>query len=841
MIRWSRWLLWLVCAALPGCAVVHLVSYVVWPDFPLYSNGERVELTGLESEVAATRRSDGLWRIEAENESDGLFVLGYLQARDRMGQLDLFRHLSRGEFAALAGDREFGGKSALAADRLNRFLGFRDDASRMLAMVSPGERASLESFVAGINAWIDEGKLSLEHRLMGVDEIRPWTAEDSLAIYLMVMHGLGGNADREIRRLAIACSAGIDAMERIWPTDMSYEFSSLPDDGRGGPRSPVAPAVVPDVAAELPALCGSPDAAKSAAAPVQVGWLSTLLSGWSASNNWAVSGAFTESGAALLSSDPHLPHMNPPMVWGFDFQTPDYRVVGFTLPGLYRVVFGHNGSVAWGATTNHVDRQDLVIHKPRSEERDGVVVEGYEVDGELVPFDTRTEEFAVRGGETVRQTVRFTRDGPLMNDLSDDLADLLPLLALRKVPIGRGTDLEGARMLTRVRTVEDFARAIDQLDLGCSSWVAADSSGSIAYRSPCLVPIRDGWRGTFPIAGWTSRYDWKGLYAKDQLPTSIAPSRGWLATANNQIVPPGALPSIYNNDVSAPDRVLRIAERLQQGRGSLDIESSSAIQMDLRDGTWPRSRPQLDEFCRPKGADAAVEHARRQLCAWDGEMAPDSVPATLYTLLTLSLVDHGLADELPGGADSEVWAFVQSLFQFEADVRWMWTRDPDDPVWDDASTSARETRDEILEVALADAVADGRELFGSDMEAWQWGEVRPFVLAHPFGAGSDVLGAVVNSDPIAIGGGNETVFKHQFPVSDRSEMKVVVGPIIRLTVDLGQPWSARYSMAGGESGWASSPFYGNLLADWAAGTSRPLTPQPSDGDIRVQFAPDMAS
>ena len=596
MSRSLRYLTILLCLSVSGCAVVHFVSYAIWPDYPLYADGERVELSGLASEVAATRREDGLWKVECEKEADGLFVLGYLQARDRMGQLDLFRHLARGEVASLAGDREFAGKSALAVDRMNRFLGFRKDAARMLEAVSVEERASLDSFVAGINAWIDEGKLSFEHRLMGVDSVRAWTAEDSLTIYLMVMHGLGGNADREIRRLAIACSAGLDAMERIWPTDMRYDLSSLPQADWGDERFPVAPGVVPEMSSELAALCGEPS--QKAAAPSSVSPLAALSSSWSASNNWAVRGELTKSGGALLSSDPHLPHMNPPMVWGFELTTPQYRVVGFTLPGLHRVVFGHNGSVAWGATTNHVDRQDLVVHKPRRETRDGVEVDGYEVDGRFVPFEVQTEEFQVRGGGTVSQTVRFTRDGPLMNDLTDDMAELLPLVALRKVPIGRGGDLEGARMLTRAKTVGDFARAIDRLDLGCSSWVTADSAGSIAYRSPCLVPIRDGWRGTFPIPGWTSRYEWSGLYAKDELPTSFDPERGWLATANNQIVPADTFPSTYNNGVSAPDRVRRIGDRLREQRGILDVETSSEIQMDLFDGTWPQVRPSLDELAR---------------------------------------------------------------------------------------------------------------------------------------------------------------------------------------------------------------------------------------------------
>ncbi len=829
----------LVCA---GCGVASFLWYSVWPNFPTFLGGESVVMEGLEAGVETRLRPDGLWRVVAPSEVDGMRVLGYLQARDRMGQLDIFRHLARGELAALVGDRPFGSKRSLDLDRLNRFLGFRRDALRLYEDVSDQEKAAVDAFVAGINAWIAERHLSLEHRLLGVSEVRPWTVEDSLAIYLMVMHGLSGNADREVRRLAIACSAGLEAMERVWPSDLEYPVDALPDENLGG-RFDVPAAVVPEIARDLRSLCGRRVATSAASVPdrdagdlIRMSSIfETMRLGWSASNNWAVSGKLTRSGKPLLSTDPHLPHMNPPMLWGFDLETPEYRVAGFSLPGLYRVVFGHNGSVAWGATTNHVDRQDLVVHRSRDKVVDGRVVGGYEVDGGFREFEPRTETFEVRGGDPVDQVVRFTRDGPLLNDLTRDVEGVLPLVALRVVPLGRGRDLEGARALTRARTTHDFAEAIDQLDLGCSSWVAADTAGSIAYRSPCLVPIRPGWRGTFPIPGWSSRYDWQGFYPKPALPHSFDPERAWLATANNQIVPSDRMPTTYNNDVSAPARFETIVDRLGPLFGTIDVDNSAAIQLDKTDRTWISVRPELaDTFCAEEAGPDQIGEARRTLCEWDGDMSADSVAATLFTMLTNALLDHALADELP---DEKVWEFVQSLSQFEVDARWLWQQPPNAPVWDDARTAAVESREEILELALASTVATAGKHYGTAMSEWRWGEVRPFVLAHPFAGDGGPLGWLLNASPLRIGGGNETVFKNQFTRSHRDEMKVEIGPIVRITIDMDDPWAARFAMAGGQSGWPRSPYYANLLEDWASGETRPLTPIESDADVVVRFHP----
>lgn len=838
------------CATAFGCKITSLIGYVGWPNYPVFHDGQRIYLPGLRAEVEVTQRVDGLWRVHAAHEIDGMRVLGYLQARDRLAQLDIFRHLARGQLAELLGLRKFGDRSTLDVDRLNRFLGFSRDARILYEATSVEEREVFDAFVEGINAWIAEGRLSLEHRLLGVDEIRPWTPEDSLSIYLMLMHSLGSNADREIRRLAIACSAGLEAMERIWPTDIDHPVFALPEEDLG-PHFALPPAVLPEIAAELPRLCGRANGGDReapgdrAAADILTlsSVLSTLWSGWSTSNNWAVSGRWSKSGKPVLATDPHLPHMNPPMAWGVDFETPDYRTAGFMIPGLYRVVFGHNGSVSWGATTNHVDRQDLVVHRPSNAVRDGVIVAGYEIDGRFHGFDVRTENFLVRGGEPVEISVRFTRDGPLLNDLTDDAAELLPLVALRAVPIGSGSDLDGARALAFATTTREFADAIDQMDLGCFNWVSADKSGSIAYRAPCLVPVRQGWSGAFPIPGWISRYHWKGYVPKSALPTSFDPQRGWLATANNQIVPPDRTPTTYNIDVSGSARYERITELLGEQLGEVDVETFVRMQLDLFEQMWPDIRRSLaGGLCANQarsGSDLAA--TRKPLCDWDGEMAPDSVGATLFALLTNALLDHALADELPGGAEGELWRFIQGLLQFEANAQWLWQRSDDDPVWDDARTPERESRDDIIERAFAAAVARGRADYGDSIDKWHWGVVRPFVLTHLFAGDGGVLGRVVNEPPLPIGGGTETIFKNQFVRANRKDLKVEVGPIIRIALDMSDPWAARYSFAGGQSGWPLSPYYGNLLQEWASGEARPLTPPPDGDDIHVRFAlPDPA-
>jgi penicillin amidase len=219
--------------------------------------------------------------------------------------------------------------------------------------------------------------------------------------------------------------------------------------------------------------------------------------------------------------------------------------------------------------------------------------------------------------------------------------------------------------------VEELAAAVERLDLGCFNWVFADADGNIAYRSPCQLPVRPGWRGTFPVPGWLRRYEWQGFVPKAELPASTNPARGWLATANNQVVPSDRFFTAYNNDASTPNRFLRIVERIgsESERGGLTVASSAAIQLDTRYQMWAGLREQLSgNFCEISGAGTSprIEQARRHLCDWDGTMGEDSIAATLFVLWTNAVLDRALADEFPGRSESDVWRYVQSLLQFEA-------------------------------------------------------------------------------------------------------------------------------------------------------------------------------
>src|SRR5260370_1703389 len=75
-----------------------------------------------------------------------------------------------------------------------------------------------------------------------------------------------------------------------------------------------------------------------------------LISQGGASNNWAVAGAKSSSGGALLAGDPHL-HLTLPSIWfQLTMDSPNYHAAGVSIPGTPIVLIGHNQHIAWSLT-----------------------------------------------------------------------------------------------------------------------------------------------------------------------------------------------------------------------------------------------------------------------------------------------------------------------------------------------------------------------------------------------------------------------------------------------------------------------------------------------------------
>ena len=139
-----------------------------------------VDLSGLEGPVEVLRDRFGVPQIFAGNERDLFFTQGYVHAQDRLFQMELGRRAGNGRLSELIGG------SALDFDRLSRTLGLGRVAAASEKYGSPETLQILESYSAGVNAYLSAGPLPPELRLLRLLEPEPWTPADTAAWSMIV-------------------------------------------------------------------------------------------------------------------------------------------------------------------------------------------------------------------------------------------------------------------------------------------------------------------------------------------------------------------------------------------------------------------------------------------------------------------------------------------------------------------------------------------------------------------------------------------------------------------------------------------------------------------------------
>ncbi len=144
-----------------------------------FQSQEQLNLPGLKNKVTVIRDVYGIPHIFAQNDEDAAFAVGYLQAKERLAQMDLQRRNAAGTMAALVGP------DALKDDEFMRDIGLQHAAQASLDQMKPDDPSllAMQAFANGVNAYIqsiEPNNLPLEYKLLGVKQVQPWTVLDEM-------------------------------------------------------------------------------------------------------------------------------------------------------------------------------------------------------------------------------------------------------------------------------------------------------------------------------------------------------------------------------------------------------------------------------------------------------------------------------------------------------------------------------------------------------------------------------------------------------------------------------------------------------------------------------------
>ena len=720
-----------------------------------------VAVAGLHGPVRIARDSDGVPLIEAQDDEDAAFGLGFAHAQDRLFQMELQRRYGAGRLS------EIFGAQALPTDRQMRVLGLYSSAEAAFGHLSAPVQKTLEAYAAGVNAFLANrsGALPPEFLLLRFSP-KPWRPADSLVWGKLMDLELTGNYRGELLRARLARTVSAD--------DLAFLYPGYPKD---------APTTLAGLYRELPLR----ELYRSL--PERVGL-------HFASNNWVVDGGHSDSGKPILANDPHLRFGAPGFWYLARLRRPAQEIAGGTVAGTPFVVIGHNDKIAWGFTTTGSDVEDLFIEKidPRDSGR-------YLTPDGSAAFGTRQETIAVKGAPSETVTVRSTRHGPVLSDVLPNAVESGYVLALQTTFLGDDGDTS-AEALWRMNRAADwngFRDALRGFVAPEQNVVYADTGGTIGFIAPARIPIRKTGNGWMPVPGWTGEYDWTGTVPFDGLPQGVNAKSGHFASANNKIVPDGYR-YFLSRDWDIPNRIERIDELLA-AVPKQSQQASAAIQADTLSVMARRLVP-LMTVIEPKSdeAKAAVTRLRR----WDFRMDRDKVEPLLFTAW-LRIFAHDVLFARLGGAAEDYWDLRPEVMEAILRERPDWCDDKNGP----AATDCNARLERTLDAALRELRRD----YGSDMAAWSWGRAHLAEFTNPVFSRIPVLRDWFRAE-IATSGGNDTLNRGPAMIRTARPFEQRFGAGLRIVTDLADPRGSWMIAAPGQSGNPLSPHFADLVERW---------------------------
>jgi penicillin amidase len=182
-----------------------------------------VRLAGLARPVEVLRDGYGVPHISAQSFADALYALGYVHAQDRLWQMEVNRRTAAGRLA------EAFGEVALETDRFLRTIGIRRAAEANFRHLDAETQSLLESYAAGVNAFLgSKPVLPIEFWMTGVNP-EPWTPADSLGWVKMMAWDLGGNWRSELLRLRLSKTLPNARLNELLPPYPGESYPELPD------------------------------------------------------------------------------------------------------------------------------------------------------------------------------------------------------------------------------------------------------------------------------------------------------------------------------------------------------------------------------------------------------------------------------------------------------------------------------------------------------------------------------------------------------------------------------------------------------------------------------------
>ncbi|GBL03094.1 penicillin acylase family protein [Glaciecola sp. KUL10] len=774
MIKLIKWLL------LSLIAILMVLFLYAW--YQLSASLPNLEGTRSSDKLSAVatleRDSIGTAIVKADNQKDAAFLLGYAHGQDRFFQMDTLRRSAAGELSEL-----FGGVT-LNIDKKARFHQFRKRAERIFKQLPSSEQIVLKQYSAGVNKALAEMKQIPFEYLLTQSTPQPWKPEESLLVsYSMYLDLQGSQVERDMTLTVIRDLYG----------EQMLEFFHLPS----AYQASLDGSVIKKTDTEIPTLVKDDISANSLKnlelanlfdfdsiqEPLDLG-----------SNNWAVTGALTDSASAMLSNDMHLSLRVPP-IWyraqlNYKHNDQQIKITGVSLPGTPTIIVGSNGKIAWGFTNANLDNVEWI--ELADTEETSLITETIKIKDDI--YDYRFE---------------MSQYGPIERVNNKNYA--LAWVAHKDY----GANMMIAHMAHQ-ETVEEALVLSTKAGMPVQNMMVVDSKGNAAWKPTGAVTARPS-----PSNSAIQPRDYSPLWAEQEqnVPVFINPKHGRLWTANNRIISVDDLPRFGNGGYALGARGIQIRDRLfdlnQFGEKDFyDILLDNEARFLM---SWHSLLlSQLSKMPTLYQTDIKL------LENWKACACSDSIGYSLVRRYRSTVINQ-LVQPIEQTLKAKGRSIGPILREIETAI-WL-VLNEEEPSWlpdghknydDFLITAYNTTKEKLIEKHGADPTT---------LSGLEWGKVNELRVEHPIAASVGPLARFLNMRPV------EGFGDSYLPAVQGNGF----GASQRLIVRPGNEDNAILTVPGGQSGHPLSEFYDKGFMAYANGENTPLLP--NQAIYRIKFSP----